>query len=141
VHVRRPQGRPRGTAVTATPPGERHALPAMMAAVCLSEDRWRVHHLAADLPVADLTGLAADTGCDLVVLSSASADGARAARRAAREIRERLPGVRVLVGQPGDTLDRLRELAGTLDVKASEENAPLEGPEYPEELENLEGEA
>ena len=110
----------------------------MMAAVCLSEDRWRVHHLAADLPVADLIGLAADTGCDLVVLSSASAGGALAARRAAREVRERLPGIRVLVGRPGDTLDRLRELAGSLAVKASEENAPLESPEYPEELEDLE---
>ena len=29
----------------------------------------------------------------------------------AREIRELLPGVRVLAGRPGDTLSRLRELA------------------------------
>jgi len=128
VHVRRPQGRPRGTAVTATPPGERHGLPAMMAAACLSEDRWRVHHLAADLPVADLIGLAADTGCDLVVLSSATADGALAARQAARAIRERLPGTRVLAGRPGDSLDRLRMLARSVDVADSAENAPLEGP-------------
>ena len=60
--VRQPQGRPRGVAVTATAPGERHALPTLMAAACLREDHWRVHHLAADLPAADVIALAADTG-------------------------------------------------------------------------------
>jgi MerR family transcriptional regulator, light-induced transcriptional regulator len=109
--ARQPQGRPRGVAVTATPTGERHALPAMMAAACLREDRWRVHHLAADLPVDDVITLAGDTGASLIVLSSVSVDAARAGVRAAREIRARLPGVRVLVGQPGDTLAGLRELA------------------------------
>jgi hypothetical protein len=62
VRTHQRQGRPRGTAVTATPPGERHALPGMMAAACLREDHWHVHHLAADLPVADVIRLAADTG-------------------------------------------------------------------------------
>ena len=111
ARVHQPQGRPRGTAVTATPPGERHALPGMMAAACLREDRWHVHHLAADLPVAEVTGLAADTGAGLVVLSSATADGARLARQEALEIRGRLPGVHVLAGRPGDTLRSLRDLA------------------------------
>jgi methanogenic corrinoid protein MtbC1 len=111
AEARRPQGRPRGVAVTATAPGERHALPAVMAAACLREDHWQVQHLAADLPTADVIALAADTGASLIVLSSATASGARAASREAREIRERLPQVRVLVGRPGDTLSRLRELA------------------------------
>ena len=111
ARVRQPRGRPRGVAVTATPPGERHALPAMMAAACLREDHWHVHHLAADLPAAEVTGLAAATGADLVVLSSATTTAARLASRQAREIRERLPGIRVLAGRPGDTLSRLRELA------------------------------
>jgi excisionase family DNA binding protein len=106
-----PPGRPRGIAVTATPPGERHALPALMAAACLREDRWLVHHLAADLPVADVIGLALDTGADLVVLSSATARTARAARRAAREIGFSAPRLRVLAGRPGDRLSQLRELA------------------------------
>ncbi len=111
AHVRQPQGRPRGVAVTTTPPGERHALPAMMAAACLREDHWQVHDLAADLPAAELIGLAAETGASLIVLSSATAGGGRLAGREATQIREALPGARVLTGRPGDTLSRLRELA------------------------------
>jgi len=111
ARVHQPRGRPRGVAVTATPPGERHALPAMMAAACLREDHWQVHHLAADLPADEVISLAGDTGASLVVLSSATAGAARLAAREAREIRERLPNARVLAGRPGDTLSQLRELA------------------------------
>src|SRR5579859_479397 len=111
ARTHQPQGRPRGVAVVTTLPGERHGLPALMATACLREDRWLVHHLAADLPVAEVTGLALDTGADLVVLSSATVQTARAARRAAREIGFSAPGLRVLVGRPGDTLSKLRELA------------------------------
>lgn len=113
ARAHQPQGRPRGVAVTTTPPGERHALPAMMAAACLREDRWQVHHLAADLPVAEVTGFAADTGASLIVLSSATTGAARLASREAREIGEHLPHARILAGRPGDTLSRLRELART----------------------------
>jgi excisionase family DNA binding protein len=105
------QGRPRGTAVTATPPGERHGLPALMATACLREDHWLVHHLASDLPVAEVTQLALDTRARLVVLSAGTTESARHARRAAKEIRTAAPGLRVLAGRPGDTLGRLRELA------------------------------
>jgi MerR family transcriptional regulator, light-induced transcriptional regulator len=111
--LHQPQGRPRGVAVTTTPPGERHALPAMMAAACLREDHWQVHHLAADLPTADVISLAADTGASLIVFSSATTSAVRLASREAREIRERLPHARVLTGRPGDTLSRLRALART----------------------------
>jgi methanogenic corrinoid protein MtbC1 len=111
VQSRQPQGRPRGTAVTATPPGERHGLAALMATACLREDRWLVHHLASDLPVAEVTQLALDTHARLVVLSAATAESARRARRAAKEIRTAAPGLRVLAGRPGDTLGQLRELA------------------------------
>ena len=48
--ARQPRGRPRGVAVTATPPGERHGLPALMAAGSLREDHWLVQHLGTDLP-------------------------------------------------------------------------------------------
>ena len=111
ARTQQPPGRPRGTAVTATAPGDRHALPAMMAAACLREDRWRVHHLAADLPVSEVAGLAADTGAGLVVLSSATTESAQLAQQAVREIRRRLPGVHVLAGRPGDTLTLLRDRA------------------------------
>jgi hypothetical protein len=85
----------------------------MMAAACLREDRWQVQDLAADLPVAEVISFAAEAGAGLVVLSSATADAVRFAGREVREIRELLPGVRVLAGRPGDTLSRLRELART----------------------------
>jgi MerR family transcriptional regulator, light-induced transcriptional regulator len=114
ARVHQPPGRPRGIAVTATPPGERHALPALMAAACLREDRWLVHDLAADLPVAEVIGLAVEVGADLVVLSSATDQTARAARRAAREIGFSAPRLRVLAGRPGDTLTQLLKLARDL---------------------------
>ena len=111
ARTRQPQGRPRGVAVTTTPPGEHHGLPSLMAAACLREDRWHVHDLGPDLPTTELVGFAAETGATLIVLSSATPDAVRAAGREAREIRERLPHVRVLDGRPGDTLTHLRELA------------------------------
>jgi excisionase family DNA binding protein len=109
--ARQPGGRPRGVAVAATPPGERHGLPALMAAACLREDHWLVHHLAADLPVAEVTRLAGQVGAGLVVLSAATTTGARRARGAAREISAALPGVTVLAGRPGDSLYDLRSMA------------------------------
>jgi MerR family transcriptional regulator, light-induced transcriptional regulator len=111
ARARQPQGRPRGIAVTATPPGERHGLPTLMATACLREDRWLVHHLAADLPVAEVTHLALDAGATLVVLSASTAESAELARQAADEIMTAAPGLCVLTGQPGDTLTRLRQLA------------------------------
>jgi MerR family transcriptional regulator, light-induced transcriptional regulator len=111
ARIHQPQGRPRGVAVTTTPPGERHALPTLMASACLREDHWQVHHLAADLPVGDLVSLAGDTGATLIVLSSATAGSARSALREARQVRERLPRARVLTGRPGNTLAQLRDQA------------------------------
>jgi excisionase family DNA binding protein len=110
-HASQPGGRPHGVAVVATPPGERHGLPALMAAACLREDHWLVHHLAADLPVAEVTRLAGEVGAGLVVLSSSTTSAARRARGAAREISADLPGVTVLTGQPGDSLYDLRAMA------------------------------
>jgi excisionase family DNA binding protein len=111
ARTQQPHGRPRGVAVTATPPGERHALPALMATACLREDRWLVHHLSADLPVAEVTRLTVETGAGLVVLSATTAESARAARLAADEIMLSAPGVHVLTGQRGEPLSRLRQFA------------------------------
>jgi MerR family transcriptional regulator, light-induced transcriptional regulator len=111
TRARQPQGRPRGVAVTTTPPGEHHGLPSLMAAATLREDRWQVHDLGPDLPTTELIGFAAETGATLIVVSSTTPGAVRAVGQQAREIRERLPHVRVLPGRPGDTLTRLRELA------------------------------
>lgn len=104
AQIRQPAGRPRGTAVVATPPGERHGLPALMAAACLREDRWLVHHLASDLPATEVAQLADQVSASLVVLSSATDDGARRAQEEARFIAAGRPNLDVLAGRSGDSL-------------------------------------
>lgn len=107
TRIRQPPGRPRGAAVVATPPGERHGLPALMAAACLREDRWLVHHLASDLPVEEVARLAGQAGASLVVLSSAMEETARQARAAARAITTTHPRLKALAGRPGASLHDL----------------------------------
>ena len=111
AHARQPAGRPHGTAVVATPPGERHGLPALMAAACLRADRWLVHHLAADLPVEEVASLADQTGASLVVLSSARSQTALQAQQAATSMAATRPHLNVLAGRPGDQLYDLLALA------------------------------
>jgi excisionase family DNA binding protein len=119
-----PGGRPRGRAVVATPPGERHGLPALMAAACLREDRWLVHHLATDLPVAEVTRLAAAVRADLVVFSSATPQGARRARFAARDAAAADPRPLALAGRPGDSLHDLIRLARDAHKPGARQPAP-----------------
>jgi MerR family transcriptional regulator, light-induced transcriptional regulator len=111
-HTGQPAGRPRGTAVVATPPGERHGLPALMATACLREDLWLVHHLASDLPVDEVARLADQAGADLVVLSSAMRETAGQAREAAQAITATHPKLKVLAGRPGASLHDLLAGAG-----------------------------
>jgi MerR family transcriptional regulator, light-induced transcriptional regulator len=103
------RGRPRGTAVVTTPPGDLHGLPSLMATLVLREDRWKVHHLGADLPVEDLAKFAVDVKADIVVLSATLSSLATATKRAA----ETLDGFsfQVLAGSPGMTLRNLVERA------------------------------
>lgn len=112
AHARQPAGRPRGVAVVATPPGERHGLPGLMAAACLREDRWLVHHLATDLPVEEVARFADQAGADLVAFSSATSEAARRAQEAAHSVAADRPALRVLAGRPGDTLPDLLARAG-----------------------------
>jgi excisionase family DNA binding protein len=114
VAAQPPPGRPRGCAVITTPPGERHGLPALMAAACLREDHWLVHHLAADLPLDDLTGLVTETAARLLVLCTATAGTAAQAEAARPRIAAACPAVTVLVGKPGGQLAELRRQARAL---------------------------
>ena len=107
VRAHQPQGRPRGIAVVSPPPGERHGLPSLMAAACLRDDRWLVHHLATDLPAAEVAGMARQTHASLVVLSAATTETMRRAPQAADEITQAAPGVHVLTGGPGRLLSNL----------------------------------
>ena len=120
ARTHQPQGRPRGIAVVTTPPGERHGLPALMATACLREDRWLVHHLAADLPVAEVTRLVKEAGASLVVLSSATTDAVQRAVEEADEITRFEAGLRVLAGRPGDSLGQLRQLARAALARSAE---------------------
>ena len=120
ARTHQPQGRPRGVAVVATPPGERHGLPALMATACLREDRWLVHHLAADLPTAEVTALALQARAGLVVLSAATTEAVLRAGQAAEDIARSAPGRHVLAGRPGDTLGQLRELARAAMTRSAE---------------------
>jgi excisionase family DNA binding protein len=124
LHASQPSGRPRGVAVVTTPPGERHSLPALMAAACLREDHWLVHHLAADLPVAEILALSADSRADLIVMSTSTTAAANRARREFEAAQAadwigatgRGSGPRLLIGVPGQTL---RDLV--LQARAADE--------------------
>src|SRR6266567_2882118 len=120
ARTHQPQGRPRGIAVVTTPPGERHGLPALMATACLREDRWLVHHLAADLPVAEVTGLVKEADASLVVLSATTTEAVQRAAEEADEITRSEAGLPVLAGRPGDSLSQLRQLARATLVRSAE---------------------
>ena len=96
--------RMRGTAVVTTPAGEHHELPALMAAIALRWDGWRVHHLASDIPASDLAEFLQRERPDLLVLSLtiANENSARPAREAAEQ-----HGVPVLTGRNGQRLSDL----------------------------------
>lgn len=86
-------------------------MPALMAAACLRHDSWRVHHLGADLPFAEVRRLARETGAHLVVLSAATQEGAETAAAAVTAIDGGESALAALSGAPGDSLYRLLELA------------------------------
>lgn len=100
-----PRGRPRGVAVVATPPGEEHGLPSVMATVALRGDRWQVHHLGTEVPAPDLIDLAKSVEADLVVLSMVNPAAVRSEDDVAGQVRA--AGYRVLEGRPGMTLRQL----------------------------------
>ena len=82
-----------------------------MAAASLREDRWLVHHLATDLPVAEVARLALEVAADIVVLSCATSRGLGQAVAAASDLTAAHPDLAVLVGRSGDSLYSLRQQA------------------------------
>lgn len=111
-----PRGRPRGTAVVVAPPGDMHSLPSAMAALVLRDDRWKVHHLGANLPEEELMTFSDKVDADLVVLSLTFQPAGMDANNGSRHI-DRLVealearGHRVLLGGPGKSLVQLVEMA------------------------------
>ena len=107
--VPNPRGRRRGTAVVGALAGDQHALPTTMAASALRADQWHVHHLGADVPVAELVAACTENGADLAVLTVTNPDIGRAAERAAAMLED--VGVDTVVGAPGRRLDELIGMA------------------------------
>ena len=97
-----PRGRPRGTAVVATPAGDVHSLPGAMAAAALRDDRWQVHHLGAGVPPEGIVELVRSVDASLVVLSVTMPRRVVSTRAIAAELEP--DGRRVLVGAPGAQL-------------------------------------
>ncbi len=89
-----------------------------MAAACLREDCWTVHHLAADMPAEELARFTAEVGATLVVLSTVTSAARVAARQAASRIAVARPAVTVLVGEPGDCLRDLSRRAAAAGAPA-----------------------
>ena len=108
-----PRGRPRGVALVATPPTEQHGLPAAMAAVVLRADRWKVHHLAVQVPLEDLVAMADSVNADAIVLSLTWPDGLALGERFVEAVAD-ITSVPLLVGRPGDRLSDLVEQARAL---------------------------
>jgi excisionase family DNA binding protein len=105
-----PRGRPRGVCVVGTPPGEEHSIPAAMAAVVLRADRWQVHHLGTQVPIADLIDLTRALRADVVVLSLTNPGLLEPTRAIADGIRADT-SAEVLLGAPGMSLGDLVSVA------------------------------
>jgi methanogenic corrinoid protein MtbC1 len=123
--------------VVATPPGERHELGALMAAISAAIEGWNVTYLGADMPVKELLGAIGQTGAEAVALSVVNADDQRGLLSVLREIRTGMPSeTALLVGGAGvnrisagldlpgvHLLDSLADLRPVLQSLAAEQPA------------------
>lgn len=88
--------------VVATPPGERHELGALMAAISAAAEGWSVTYLGPDMPVAELLGAVAQTRVEAVALSIVQPGDEPEVLSVLRKIRAGLPPrVALLVGGAG----------------------------------------
>jgi methanogenic corrinoid protein MtbC1 len=99
--------------VVATPPGERHELGALMAAISAAAAGWNVTYLGPDMPVEELLEAIGQARAEAVALSVVQPGDGRGLLSVLREIRAGLPPqVAVLLGG-----------AGALGIKAGAESA------------------
>jgi MerR family transcriptional regulator, light-induced transcriptional regulator len=88
--------------VVATPPGERHELGALMAAVSAAAEGWNVTYLGPDLPVEELLDAIGQTRAEAMALSLVQPGDERGVLSVLREIQAGLPPrVALLVGGAG----------------------------------------
>jgi DNA-binding transcriptional MerR regulator/methylmalonyl-CoA mutase cobalamin-binding subunit len=107
--------------VFATPPGERHELGLLAAAVCAQERGARATYLGPDLPAEELARAAHEQRAEAAVLALACTDG-EAARRELAEARRRLPPeVALWIGGAGSAaLAPIEGVRGLRDLAALE---------------------
>jgi DNA-binding transcriptional MerR regulator/methylmalonyl-CoA mutase cobalamin-binding subunit len=123
--------------LVATPPGERHELGALMAAVSAAAEGWNVTYLGPDLPVEELLGAIGQTGAEAVALSLVQPGEERGVLSVLREIQDGLPPrVALLLGGAGaqsfqaeiesagvHLIDSLADLRAALQRLATERQA------------------
>ncbi len=103
-------GRPRGLAVVASPVGEAHRLPSLMATAALRESRWRVQHLGSGVPARDLAEFVEETEPTLVVISLTVAS------EAAEHFRRSLVASTSVPVVAGGSGERLSDLLDRVDA-------------------------
>jgi methanogenic corrinoid protein MtbC1 len=91
---------PRGRAVLACVPGERHELGLLTLAVLLQGDGWGVVYLGADTPLRDAVDVAAATQARVLCLSATMEDQARTAESELQELAH-AGGFRIVRGGRG----------------------------------------
>jgi methanogenic corrinoid protein MtbC1 len=96
----RTRGHDRGVALLTCPPHEAHDLGLRMLADRLELAGWLVHFLGSDTPTDEIAAAAHGLSADVVVLSLSTHFHCVAFRALLAELREALPGVRILVGGP-----------------------------------------
>lgn len=101
----------RRTAIVACPPGERHDIGALMAAVALSRKGWSVRFLGADTPIAAIDAIASTLRTDVVVLGGTR----RTVFEAVVPLVQRLRSVtQVAIGGAGANAEVAKALGATL---------------------------
>ncbi len=119
-------GRPRGLAVVASPAGEGHRLPSLMATAALRANRWRVQHLGSGVPAGDLAEFVEETKPALVVLSLTMQTAET------EEFRRKLSSsatVPMIAGGAGEPLSRLLDqVDGVIGPKRTPRGQRFDGP-------------
>ncbi len=105
---------PRGRAVLACGPGERHEIGLLALGVLLQGDGWRVVYLGAATPLGEAVAAALTCDASLLCVSATMDDAAKASAEELRELSSE-NGFQVVVGGPafggptaGDLRERLR---------------------------------
>jgi MerR family transcriptional regulator, light-induced transcriptional regulator len=106
-------GGPRGVAVLACAPGERHELGLMMAAIALRGDGWNAVYLGSDTPAGEAVGMAERLSARVLGVSVSAPERGEALEQALRDV-PRPPGLRLVIGGGGASARLAKRLSASL---------------------------